>query len=170
MLCEICKKRQATVHLTEIINDKKTKLHICEVCAREKGEEMQTHFGLTDLIGSLMDFSPAIAEEKMQSDISAKCGVCGMTYYDFQKTGKLGCGGCYDAFKDELSVLLKKIHGSDRHIGKMPFNGEKAMKHQETLAELKNRLNQYIRDEQFEKAASVRDSIKEIEKQINKEA
>lgn len=33
MNCEECGKRQATLHLTKIVNGEKTEYHICEQCA-----------------------------------------------------------------------------------------------------------------------------------------
>ena len=38
MLCQECNKRPATLHFTKIVNGEKTEFHICESCAREKGE------------------------------------------------------------------------------------------------------------------------------------
>ena len=123
MTCDICHKKGATVHLTEIINDKVTKLHLCEHCAREKGEEMEGHFGLSDLLAGLTDLGIK-AEPQIIS--KTKCPKCGFTLHDLRKIGRLGCSTCYDAFKDQLAPLLKQIHGSDRHIGKIPVFPESA--------------------------------------------
>jgi len=169
MKCDVCHVREASVHLTEVINDQVSKLHLCEQCARTKGEEMQSNFGLTDLIASLMDFSPSVSDREVQKDTGGKCRVCGMTYYDFQKTGQLGCGKCYETFRKDLSGLLRKIHGSDRHVGKMPFMGEKALKDQEELQRLKAEMDRLIRAEEFEKAVILRDRIREVEQKIKKE-
>ncbi len=38
MLCQECGEKQATLHFTKIVNGEKTEFHICESCAREKGE------------------------------------------------------------------------------------------------------------------------------------
>jgi len=157
---------EATVHLTEVINDKVAKLHLCEECARTKSEEMQSHFGLTDLLSGLMDFGPSMPGERTEQDTKVKCSDCGTTYYDFQKTGKLGCGRCYETFAKNLSELLRKIHGSDRHIGKMPFKGKETVKEQQDLQRLKNELNELIQMEEFEKAALLRDRIKELETKL----
>lgn len=164
MKCNICGIREAAVHLTEVINDKVTKLHLCEQCARTKSDEMQSHFGLTDLLSGLMDFEPAIGEGQIEDEIRIKCHVCGMTYYDFQKTGKLGCGECYETFSKGLSELLRKIHGSDRHAGKIPLAGKKTFGLGEKLKQLKSELEELVRAEEFEKAALTRDKIKELEK------
>ncbi len=168
MKCDLCKTREATVHLTEVINDKVTKLHLCEQCAKRKGEEMQSHFGLTDLLSGLMDMGAAIPGEKAGEKAAAQCSSCGMTYQDFQKTGKLGCGKCYGTFKKNLEELLRKIHGSDRHVGKMPFQGEEVLKEQNDLKRLKGELTGMIRAEQFEKAAVLRDRIKDIEEKMKR--
>ncbi|MDD3088336.1 MAG: UvrB/UvrC motif-containing protein [Candidatus Omnitrophica bacterium] len=165
MKCDLCGKNDATVHLTEVVNDKVTKLHLCERCAKDKSEEMHSHFGLSDLLSGLMDFGPAI-ENSAEAIPLVKCAGCGMTYQDFQKTGRLGCGKCYETFEKNLGELLRKIHGADRHIGKMPFKGESVLKDQEDLKRLKNDLAKLIREEEFEKAVLLRDRIKELETKL----
>ncbi len=80
MKCNICGVKEATVHLTEVVNDNVTKLHLCEQCAKTKSDEMQSHFGLTDLLAGLMDFGPAVPNEELREDIKLKCPGCGMTH------------------------------------------------------------------------------------------
>jgi protein arginine kinase activator len=154
MLCDICSKREATVHLTEIVNDKMTKLHLCEECAKEKGAGMEEHFGLGDLLAGL---------EPDASD-KTKCPVCGFTYRDFKKVGRLGCGECYEAFKKQLTPLLKRLHSADRHIGKVPLMVGKTVKDTRTLQDLRMKMEKAIQFEEFEQAAKLRDQIKEMEK------
>jgi protein arginine kinase activator len=166
MKCEICGKNEATVHLTEVVNDKVTKLHICERCAKTKSEEMQSHFGLHDLLSGLVDFEPGVSGEPLAGSTEFECANCGMTYYDFQRTGRLGCGECYTTFDRNLSELLRKIHGSDRHVGKIPFKGQKTLDKQKDIQRLRSELNDLILAENFEKAALVRDRIKGMEKEL----
>jgi protein arginine kinase activator len=148
------------VHLTEIVNEKVTKLHLCEDCAREKGSEMEEHFGLNDLLAGLADLGANIEPEAMDT---VKCPSCGFTFMDFKKTGRLGCGNCYEAFKGQLAPLLKRIHGSDRHVGKVPLRVGKTVKDTRTLQELKLRMERAIQMEAFEEAAKLRDEIKALE-------
>ena len=166
MKCDMCGDPNPIVHITEVINDKIKKLHLCEKCAKTKSEEMQSHFGLNDLLSGLMDFSASDAKGEIEKGIKLKCLGCGMSYLDFQNSGQLGCGKCYSAFNNELSDLLRKIHGSDRHVGKMPFKGEDTRKQQEDLKRLKNELKNLIMKEEFEKAVLLRDRIKDLEKQL----
>lgn len=161
MLCEVCKKKEATVHLTEIINDKVTKLNLCEGCAKDKGTEMEEHFGLNDLLAGLADLGTTTEPELLES---VKCPSCGFTYKDFKKVGRLGCGDCYEAFKKQLGPLLKRIHGADRHTGKIPLSVGKTVKDTRNLQELKGRMEKAIQTEDFEEAARLRDKIKEMEK------
>jgi len=166
MVCDICQKKEATVHLTEIINDKVTKMHLCEECAKEKGDQMETQFGLSDLLAGLADFG-AMPETKVNKGM--KCPACGFTIADFQSIGRLGCPKCYDTFAEQLSPLMRRIHGSDRHMGKMPVKTVKGKINKEAidLKELKVKLQKAISLEAFEEAASLRDKIKTLEKNLH---
>jgi len=170
MLCDICNKNPATVHLTEIIDDKMTELHLCEECAQKKGAQMETHFGLADLLAGLADLGTQVTKTK--KEVKIKCPRCGLTYEDFKKIGRLGCGECYSAFKDSLLPLLKRIHGSTQHYGKTPpgatKKAAKSVKPRSELSELKDRLQELIKKEEFEEAAKVRDKIRELEKNKGK--
>ena len=162
MLCELCKQSQATVHLTEIVNDQMTELHLCEACANQKGAQVESHFGLADLLSGLADFSKTQEPEEVSTKA---CPACGMTYDDFRKVGRLGCAECYATFKRSLGSLLKRIHGSPIHIGKSPARLVKPAKAKVELAELKRRLERAIEQEEFEEAARLRDHIRRMEQQ-----
>jgi len=162
MLCEICKQAQATVHLTEIVNEQMTELHLCESCANQKGAQVESHFGLSDLLSGLADFSKTQEPEEVSSKA---CPTCGMTYDDFRKVGRLGCSDCYVTFKRSLGGLLKRIHGSPIHLGKSPARVVKPQKAKTELTELKRKLERAIEDEAFEEAARLRDQIHRMEQQ-----
>jgi len=166
MLCDICSKNQATVHLTEIIDEQMNELHLCEECARHKSAQMEQQFGLSDLLAGLADFEKPSKDTTAES-IAVKCSNCGLTYADFKKIGRLGCGECYVAFKKYLGPLLKKIHGSNQHVGKAPVRLAKAQKKKPDkldLEELRKNLTMAIQMEAFEEAARIRDQIRETEK------
>ncbi len=172
MLCDICKKREATVHLTEVINEEVSELHICEECAKDKGAQMYQHFGLADLLSSLADIPHDTAPKKGR--INIKCPSCGMSYNDFKKRGRFGCADCYEAFKRALYPLFKKIHGVSYRAGKGPkiapvakpamtkkISRSSAVR--ENLRELKTSLARAIEVEAFEEAAVLRDKIRALE-------
>ncbi|MFA5090748.1 MAG: UvrB/UvrC motif-containing protein [Candidatus Omnitrophota bacterium] len=170
MLCNICGKKPATVHLTEIVDDQMTELHLCEECAHQKSAQMEQQFGLSDLLAGLAEFEKP---KKEAESILLKCPNCGFTYAEFQKIGRLGCSECYGAFKGYLLPLLKRIHGSNMHVGKIPLSSGKMPKREKAAAvtsdefdlqEMRRRLQAAISAEAFEEAAKIRDQIKEMEK------
>jgi protein arginine kinase activator len=175
MLCDVCGKNQATVHLTEIIDEQMNELHLCEDCARQKSAAMEQQFGLSDLLAGMADFEkPNKDEEPVR--VTAKCPSCGLTYADFKKIGRLGCGECYNTFRQYLAPLLKRIHGSSQHVGKGPLKGKTkpigqilVSKKKTDLQELKVRLQKAIENEAFEEAARLRDQIKEIGRKQGKQ-
>ncbi len=161
MVCDICGKNQATVHLTEIINDQITELHLCEQCAQEKSQEMEQQFGLSDLLAGMVEFDkPSLDKETT----ALKCMSCKLSYAEFKKIGRLGCGECYDTFKKYLGPLLKRIHGSNQHLGKSPLKTSKGLKKKIDAQDLRLKLQKAIENEAFEEAAKIRDEIKELEK------
>ncbi|MBI1953636.1 MAG: UvrB/UvrC motif-containing protein [Candidatus Omnitrophica bacterium] len=171
MTCDLCGSHEATVHLTEIIDDESRELHLCETCAREKGTGITQPFGLADLLAGLADFT---TQQEAEGKPKPKCPSCGMTYEDFRKLGKLGCGECYETFHRFLGALLKRIHGSTQHVGKAPpappaapakktTPARKAAAPSQKLADLKAKLKQAIEAEDFEEAASLRDKIRALE-------
>lgn len=170
MICDICHKNPATVHLTEIIDNKMTELHLCEECAQKKGAQMESHFGLADLLAGLADLGGQFTKTKKES--KTKCPRCGLTYEDFKKIGRLGCGECYSAFTEALLPLLKRIHGSTQHSGKSPSKkvtrARRSVKTKGDLQELREKLQRAVELEEYEEAAKLRDKIKEMEKKKKK--
>ena len=160
MLCQLCQKNEATIEFTEIINDEVIQLHLCEHCAHKKGIEMEQHFGIADFLAGMGDLTQRTETE----DALLKCAECGMTLNDFRKIGRLGCGECYRTFKYNLLPLLKRIHGSTRHIGKVKSGKSYPATGKSELQELRRKLQHAIEAEEFEEAAKIRDKIRELEK------
>lgn len=174
MLCDECGKNKATVHLTEIINEQITKLNLCEGCAKEKGTEVEQHFGIADLLAALSDVETATPSSGTLSPRN-KCPHCGLAYEDFKKIGRLGCSDCYETFRASLAPLLKRIHGSHQHFGKSPdpvhLKEQKiSSKLSEEMSQLKQDLARAIKKEEFEEAAAVRDKIKFLEKKMKEQS
>ena len=156
MLCDICGKREATFHYTEIINGVSRELHLCEECAKKKGFMLPDAFSFADFMGGLIE-----PEQIPSLETELKCKNCGYSYSDFKKTGFLGCSQCYSSFHKMLEPLLKKIHGSSKHIGKFPQGKKKKERGKDTEIQLlREKLKNAVAREEFEEAAKLRDRIK----------
>jgi protein arginine kinase activator len=153
----------ATVHLTQIVNSNKVEIYLCEHCAREKGSlgiGSSTHLNefLSGLMG-LCDSGPYV----MRESNPLRCDKCGMSYEEFQKIGKLGCNSCYEAFEEKLKPIVKRLHGSAEHTGKIPGKTSEIVAVSKEIAKLKEQLNKSILSENYEKAAEYRDKIRALE-------
>ena len=117
MICQECGKRPATLHFTKIVNGEKTEFHICESCARERGEGIPgtpKGFSIHSLLSGLMDFEPSGKSpgESNQKPAPVRCEDCGLTYSQFSKLGRFGCSSCYKYFGERLDPLFKRVHGN----------------------------------------------------------
>lgn len=175
MTCDLCGKNEASVHLTEVINDQTRELHLCEVCAQEKGAAAAEQFGLAGLLAGLTE---AGLKTGLRAGENPKCAECRMTYQDFRKSGRLGCGACYETFRKYLAPLLKRIHGSTEYAGALappaaggaarkaePARASKGPEPAHALARLKEQLKEAVAAERFEEAARLRDKIRALERE-----
>lgn len=167
MLCDDCGKRVATVHITKIENGKKSDFHLCEQCAMSKNSiSINTSFSINDLLTGILnntDYFPI----KVDFLEELKCSVCGLSYKRFRETGRFGCSNCYKTFGDRLNPLFRRLHGNISHLGKIPVRAGGKMKKVREIEKLKAALNFAVKNEEYEKAAEIRDRIRELDK-INK--
>lgn len=150
MLCEKCGKRPATVKYTQIINGRKSSLNICSACAAQES--------IFDNFGSLLSF------REREERGSAQCPCCKMTLSEFLRSGRMGCGECYRVFRNHADAMLKKIHGTSKHIAEeIKPQKEEVKKSKSEIELLREKMANAIAEENFEEAASLRDIIREKE-------
>lgn len=174
MQCQECGVKPATLHFTKIVNGEKTEFHICESCAREKGELIPGTaggFSIHSLLSGLLDLEGSGKEKSAASKNtqSLECENCGMTYSQFSKLGRFGCSSCYKYFNCALDPLFKRVHGSTSHVGKIPKRAGAQIMFRRQIDELKQELQQSIAQEEFEDAAKLRDQIRQLEKELVEE-
>lgn len=158
MLCEKCGKNNATVKYTQIINGQKSSLNICSECASQES--------IFDNFGSLLSFG---AREGAPNTV---CKCCGMTLAEFTRKGRMGCGQCYSVFRQHAGAMLRKIHGTQKHVGDTPIRQREEAppeKSADKLTVLKDKLAEAIAQENFEEAAVLRDEIRKMENGERKE-
>jgi protein arginine kinase activator len=164
MICQICKKRSATIHVTNVLGKDVQKIHICRSCAEAKGFDYlkKSNFEKTDLLAGLVGSTlPEKGAPKR------RCEHCGRTYAAFSKSAGLGCSKCYESFGDDIAAVLKRIHGNARHYGKSPrkYCTEKVNARRRVRA-LEEELRIAVEIENYERAARLRDEIAGLKKDM----
>ncbi len=178
MLCEKCKKKAATVFYQENINGKTKSYSLCEDCAeklREKGDLQD--FG--NIMNGFVNPFSKLHEDffngffgipaRISTSETKKCPNCGTTFREIAEGGKVGCPTCYETFRDELSDLIRSVHGTTTHTGQVPARHRAKQERNEKLKNLRNELKASIEKEEYEKAATLRDEIRKLESESNKE-
>ncbi len=164
MLCCICKEKEASVHLTQIVGDKMQKVDLCEECAKTKGINDPAGFSLADL---LLGLGASQEIDQAAGGAEVKCARCGFTQSDFKKSGRLGCPDCYETFAEALGGLLKTMHKGTRHVGKVPESFRQSRDLSDRLKLLQKRLTKAVEAEDFEEAAVLRDEIKQTSARLS---
>jgi protein arginine kinase activator len=162
MICQICKKSQATIHVTQQKNDKVVKIHMCRHCAEDKGFDYfeKSNFAMGNLISGLLSRSPVTGRASKHSHA---CPTCGTSYDEFKEIAKLGCSECYEFFKIQLLPVLRNLHVKTQHLGKFPLSRGDRADRVKKITLLEEELERAVQDECYERAAQLRDEIKRIE-------
>jgi protein arginine kinase activator len=165
MPCEQCHEREAVIHLTQIVNEQVTTLHLCERCAAEKGVESPGSQPKTPLGTFLAAMGQELPEQAPTPRSGDNCPRCGGSLQDFRESGRLGCPDCYRSFEVPLRDLLRRLHGSTHHMGERYADKEMAAtpKERHQAAELREQLRLAVETENFELAAELRDRLRVME-------
>jgi protein arginine kinase activator len=163
MSCDQCREREAVIHLTQIVNEQVTTLHLCERCAAEKGVESPGSAVKTPL-GSFLAAMGKGPEQAASPRAADTCLRCGATFQDFRESGRLGCPDCYRTFEAPLRDLLRRLHGSTHHLGERYAERQASSEEaREKAADLREQLRLAVETENFELAAELRDRLKVME-------
>jgi protein arginine kinase activator len=165
MQCDNCGERPAAIHLTQIEGNSVTTAHLCEQCAAEKGVQTGASVAKLPLSGFLASVGQGAAAALPADADAGSCTFCGATLQDFRDTGRLGCAHCYAAFEQQLRELLRRVHGSNVHTGKLylPATPTQTAEPDKLNAELREQLRRAVEAENFELAAELRDRIRALE-------
>lgn len=172
MKCQKC-DRQATFHITDLVDNKPSEMHLCEECAQSflSPAQEETADVLPAMAGLLAQHLAVgeTADQLARLDQRA-CPVCGITYLEFRKHGRLGCPHDYVYFQEQLEPLLMNIHDQTRHIGKVPQRCPQGADQQTQLIRWRREMKEAISSENYEQASLLRDQIREIEGRVRAES
>lgn len=159
--CDLCGKSEATMKVSQLDKDGKvTEISICPECARQRG--------LTEVEKLKANAAEIITDLKTridEGDAQLICPSCGLSYAEFKKQGRLGCADCYVAFHDQLLPLIRRIHDAVQHVGRTASGGRKQAQVKMNVQKLREALSGAIQDEDYEKAAALRDQLKRTEEE-----
>ncbi|WP_286765109.1 MULTISPECIES: UvrB/UvrC motif-containing protein, partial [Rhodopirellula] len=163
MKCQYCDK-PATFHITELTEpDGPQVLHLCEQHARnvlQKGEPTP----VSSVAGALAkQLQLGQTKEELRKLDQKECPVCGITFFEFRNSGRLGCPLDYDHFEADLKPLLINIHDSLEHTGKRPTRAAATADSQADLIRLRKEMEAAVEREEYERASELRDQINAIQ-------
>ena len=153
--CQQCSDH-ATLHITEVDGTDFREVHLCYKCAQNYLQSEEDHVPKEEVTSK--------EPEDEGPSSKKKCSICGITFQDFRKTGRLGCPADYDVFRDELRPLLENIHHGLKHIGKIPKRLPADTRTNNLILQFRQELQQAVAVEDYEKAAELRDKIDNLEK------
>ena len=173
MLCQKCNKNVATVHVSEIQawqgagheENRVVVEHFCETCGQQKELPFE---GSVPVLGSavwkLIKVKSAAAAKP---PLPLSCDSCGLSIEDLRRHGRLGCERCYEVFSEPLAEMLEHMHGATEHVGRLPAAAESSPtpskeSRKSRLMELRSELECAIKDEAYERAAGLRDELREL--------
>ncbi len=151
MLCDDCKKHPATIFFKEVLPDRTVELHLCEQCAAKRGLISTKKMSPLEVMHKLL-------KEKDARDAEIICPVCYLSLAEFKRSGRFGCSHCINAFDPHIKELIKKIHHSDKHIGRKSASGRKRSIE---IYWLRKELKKALEQEAYEEAARIRDRLKD---------
>jgi protein arginine kinase activator len=164
MQCQVCQKREATIHLTEITDGVRSEMHLCERCAQEEGIAVKSQLSINELLSGLLATQPSDDEMFGDTEHELACPHCGFTLSQFTKEAVLGCPYDYEVFEKSLLPLIEKAHdGKTVHRGKVPSKMPSDTKKQIKLTALRQQLGAAVQSEDYEQAAKLRDEINQLE-------
>jgi len=163
MHCENCNKNPATVHVTEIPQegDEAVQQNLCDVCAAQ--HDLPHNAAQPKSISDIWKLLQISAQKAAQRRKTVECEACGMSLEELRRKGRLGCPQCYEVFQSHLVDLFEGMHGAREHVGRLPGGAQAGRDKAHRIDSLREELEVAIREEAYERAASIRDELRTLE-------
>jgi len=172
MLCERCKKNEATYYYHENVNGAEKTWHLCRDCKEDmekKGELGDVDLNMNSLFESFFSdplkgslFGSLFAPVRSQIQSGEKKCSCGMTLRELSSVGMVGCPDCYETFAKELAGMVQGIHGRNTHKGRLPAGFREKLGVKQKIETLEKERLEAVKNENYERAAEIRDELKKL--------
>ncbi|QDV65296.1 UvrB/UvrC motif-containing protein [Crateriforma conspicua] len=163
MKCHYCEK-PATFHITELTGDDGPQvMHLCELHAKQflQKESASPTASLAGVIAKQLHLGQT--KEEIEQLDQKECPVCGISFFEFRNSGRLGCPYDYVHFEADLKPLLINIHDATEHTGKRPRRAAATADAQAEMIQLRRDMEEAVEREDYELASQIRDRLKEME-------
>ncbi|MDD5658596.1 MAG: UvrB/UvrC motif-containing protein [Actinomycetota bacterium] len=180
MICDNCRKNEASIHLIQLGNDGEVKkIDLCKSCVKELAFLPEEEFSGGDFKNStsILAIDLGFFNDSESFDLfgglnlsnkeNRRCQYCNISLNAIKKLGRVGCQRCYEEFQEDLNPLIKLIQSGIEHKGKVPINCNKRLKIEKKIKDLKFMLEEQIIIENFEEAARLRDKITSLQKKLH---
>ncbi len=164
--CQGCGKEPARNHYKKWENNRETELYLCDACAEQRGLVISGGIESGDLAQTLNVMLQDMEGMSEGAVGNVQCPRCGLLYSAFRETGRLGCANCYEAFKQQLRPLLRRVHGAVMHAGKSPAVDDAHAARRRELRGLQEQMERAVARDEFEEAAGLRDRIRELKSEL----
>lgn len=161
-LCMKCHQNHASVKFTTIHNGVVEERHLCSQCASATSPYQKKHLPqLDEILSGILGVASTEAATTV-SPAEPTCSNCGLPYSSYRQTLILGCSKCYDSFDKLLVNELRRFHGATRHVGRVPHSQVRRVQELRSTEDLKARLTEAVKAEDFALAVQLRDQLKEL--------
>lgn len=157
MKCALCGKKEATLHIQEIVDTKRKEMHLCQECADRSGV-LHTVSTLDFSLDALVKQGEGAPQKNDVAKIA--CSVCGFDLAALREENSVGCSNCYEEFRSAFDRLLG---AKGPHKGRAPFQNRKAKIRETRIERLTKKLNAFLQSEDYERAAEIRDALERID-------
>ena len=163
MKCKYCEK-PATFHITELTEPSGPQvMHLCEEHARVHLQK-EASAPAVSIAGQLAKHLHMTQTKQELAELDQKeCPICGISFFEFRNSGRLGCPYDYTHFEADLQPLLINIHDSVEHQGKHPRRAAASADSQAQMIQLRREMEEAVEREDYERASEIRDELKRIE-------
>ncbi len=156
MLCDECKKNEATFHAIKKINGVSTEKHLCAECQAKQSAKGQGIVDFTDMFSGFK----SLFEPPRRSAV-LRCSKCGTTSEEFLNTAYVGCPDCYTELKAVINPVIQKTQNASIHTGKSVVPITKEDKDKE-YARLQAMLEEAINRDDMKTAEEVFGRIRKL--------
>lgn len=162
--CMKCQQNLATVKFTRLQNGAVEERFLCQLCAAADSPYQKKLLPqLDEILSGILGVAAAEAATTIDKPVDLTCSTCGLPFGTYRQSLILGCSDCYESFEKLLINDLQRIHGAIRHTGRVPHSQAHEVQNFRSVEDLKKRLADAIRAEDYAQAAKLRDQLKEQE-------